>query len=713
MKVFKKIIAILVVIIFMVSCGGIDKSESSDLNVLSNIPSSSTVSTPAVFSSPLAASETITPAISVKNTEDETLNSIEPSNNANGDSSGLASAGGVAKNSAYTALYFLDPKTGWAVNDHTLLKTDDGGASWSPISDYPGQITKLDFLNEDVGWAIETTGTNPDSCSILKTADGGKHWSSQYEESLPNRLEFSSFTLYCFDLYNGFAVLGNTLLKTSDGGDIWTSQFPFDNNFHLERMFFLDANNGWICGNLSGAAVIYRTMDNGLHWTQLWSDKDTQNFSGDITSISFINSTTGWILLNGADNFSCYLYQTTDEGISFHEVSYIKTSRFAEAADVIFRDDKTGWIFYGNAVVTNPIGGGLTMTNDGGKTFTDVDIDLSVIDAMAFPSADVGYAIGSKGGYELCSSNGGLIDTSDSGKTWRQLSEITPTNGISFVDKSNGYGIGMVLKDNAVLYTSDGGVSWSVRGSIPDTALSPVCISFVNMQIGFIICQSHEKNNSPLATFLYMTEDGGNSWAKIWNIDVGPPGYAHSPDYFRMFDRQNGIMGWQDTATYSVYRTNDGGVTWNLTAQDANGLPMIESSTFTSVEQGLILYFTLEDYLEVALYGQGTIGQPIRLSEPVVVAWFGAAMIGNKVVALAGYPYGVANIQILLSDDAGVTWKSSILSDSDSEILSRTINYYRSGRNLVFADQNNGFILVPGYSNLFFTEDGGNTWKWK
>ena len=117
------------------------------------------------------------------------------------------------------SVFFSSPQIGWAVGNYgTMLYTKNGGDSWQAWS---GAIAKkpvhsLLFIGSRVGWAI--VDDFPLSI-ILHTNDGGDTWSqiSQRQEYL-NSLAF-------VDEHEGWAVGGNgTILHTHDGGVNWKPQ---------------------------------------------------------------------------------------------------------------------------------------------------------------------------------------------------------------------------------------------------------------------------------------------------------------------------------------------------------------------------------------------------------------------------------------------------------------------------------------------------------
>ena len=67
-------------------------------------------------------------------------------------------------------VYFVDELRGWAVGtEGTLVKTSDGGATWTPQdSGTSNHVAGLDFVDEVSGWAVGANET------ILGTSDGGQ-----------------------------------------------------------------------------------------------------------------------------------------------------------------------------------------------------------------------------------------------------------------------------------------------------------------------------------------------------------------------------------------------------------------------------------------------------------------------------------------------------------------------------------------------------------
>jgi photosystem II stability/assembly factor-like uncharacterized protein len=77
---------------------------------------------------------------------------------------------------AFGIIDFVDMQHGWVTDGMVLYNTSDGGQHWAKLS--PGanfrQITYLSFVSSTTGWAIGRQSNT--SSFLLKTTDGGKTW---------------------------------------------------------------------------------------------------------------------------------------------------------------------------------------------------------------------------------------------------------------------------------------------------------------------------------------------------------------------------------------------------------------------------------------------------------------------------------------------------------------------------------------------------------
>ncbi len=162
---------------------------------------------------------------------------------------------------------------------HVLVSTDDG-ASWTQ-AEVPTRVllTAVHMHDEHRGWAVGHDAV------ILRTGDGGATWSMVHqapEEELP------LLDVWFRDAYTGFAVGAyGYFLATEDGGETWTSRTISANDFHLNALvpaagpatdssrppsqrLFIAAEAG----------VAYRSDDGGASWRELSSPYAGSWFGG-------------------------------------------------------------------------------------------------------------------------------------------------------------------------------------------------------------------------------------------------------------------------------------------------------------------------------------------------------------------------------------------------------------------------------------------------
>ena len=152
-------------------------------------------------------------------------------------------------------IFFLknNPSNGWAVGqDGLILVTTDGGKTWSKKRNPVGKdLYGVYFADATHGWAVGTHGI------IEFSSNGGLSWSIQNgmgvgplgrgiegDERELNDLHAITF----IDDKTGYAVgVMGILLKTTDGGNHW-SLIPSGTGLDLYNISFQGASSGWIVG---------------------------------------------------------------------------------------------------------------------------------------------------------------------------------------------------------------------------------------------------------------------------------------------------------------------------------------------------------------------------------------------------------------------------------------------------------------------------------
>lgn len=184
----------------------------------------------------------------------------------------------------FLSVRFADKKRGLIIGallkndrviDSLVMRTDDGGETWSRII-VPSKLElfHLDFVNSSRGWIVGDNGL------ILTTRDGGLSWFTQNA-----RTDKTLFNVDFRDSDEGFAVgEKGTILRTENGGEVWElvkTSFPKT----FLRVDFADDKNGWIVGY---DGTILRSNDKGKTWI-----KQESNTKGNLYGL-YMTKKYGW-----------------------------------------------------------------------------------------------------------------------------------------------------------------------------------------------------------------------------------------------------------------------------------------------------------------------------------------------------------------------------------------------------------------------------------
>ena len=241
------------------------------------------------------------------------------------------------------SLQFPDAGHGWLLvqavdggqQDHIVLyRSDDGGASWVPVSNLdqdtaqhylPLTSTSMAFFDGQTGWLGGWWGKeDPGQWLMLKTDNGGVKWGT---DSL--RLPAQK-AVQC----NGHPVMGmtpNALVM-----DV-TCVKSTDAKYRFHHIYFLSVNSG-------------------PEWLS-WS------LPTEFKSVYFMNAAQGWMMVSSDNPSLNAVMFTHDGGSNWDKVSEVNW----KDAQFNFVSDRIGW-----AVVSNGYATGLMRTENGGKLWIQV-----------------------------------------------------------------------------------------------------------------------------------------------------------------------------------------------------------------------------------------------------------------------------------------------------------------------------------------------------
>ncbi len=199
------------------------------------------------------------------------------------------------------SLSFPSENVGYAGGKNGILyKTTDKGNSWVPMSvGDPNPFNSVYFVNDTVGFIMADS-------VVLKTINGGNSWSITvlqpfYGFNNGHNISFPSDSI-------GYLNFQSHIYKTTDMGANWSlygNTSAIDN--YVFSLFFVNDTIGYLCGEF----LVAKTIDGGLNWTQQSaSPPSSYNFMDSEFDVYFLNQDTGFIV--GVYTF----YRTTIGGIT-------------------------------------------------------------------------------------------------------------------------------------------------------------------------------------------------------------------------------------------------------------------------------------------------------------------------------------------------------------------------------------------------------------
>jgi photosystem II stability/assembly factor-like uncharacterized protein len=587
--------------------------------------------------------------------------------------------------SGISSVDFINEDIGWlAVGEGQLLKTENGGVSWSTIPiNSQWFLEKIDFINELNGWAIGRDEIN-NRAFILKTEDGGYNWNIKHQgdDLWYSELQVLNNSVVC--------VRANLLImKTINGGSDWIDISPNISNSHLTSVRFLDPQTGLVAGeiidNYQSQRFIARTTNGGSTW-----EYSIQNDYGYIYNLKFDeNSSAYFQIKNWQINPGSFLCRTEDLGLTNEVVygsDYEIDSYFLMNGQVLYLSvfDSLNNI---NLLHSADLG------QQWENIFTYANWGIRYVNIN---EENKGLIICHLGEWIGGGTSSIILTNQFDHENWLTRRFSYSLNDIFFIDQYLGYIVGEYSIFHGpiggdIFSTKDGGFTWS-----PDTSLSGWIRSceFANRTTGYMMTTN--------LWSIYKTTNGGRNWNVIYKHNFDSTGFDfYGNDLFVTTAEDIWVAGnyWNlESGGAGIMNSKDGGLSWDLLwtypnnaeyGYNLNSIQVVNNIGWSVGENGLIVKFVETNSFQIINY-------PTDL--PLNEVFFSDATHGW---IAGGYGYWNDFQPILLkTTNSGATWEEQ----RDFPYMVNEIFFMDSLKGwAVGYDQNEKGIIIA-------TNNGGISW---
>jgi photosystem II stability/assembly factor-like uncharacterized protein len=522
------------------------------------------------------------------------------------------------------------------------------------------QINDIEFLNENVGFAVNSGG------SILMTTDGGETWKikAHYQRNTFSEIKF-------INSETGFAISPHSYIDddisfvfTTDGGLTWHQS----NTYMGDALTFLPVSESSILKSSINEGTISK-LDNFFgNWEEVYRipffmDTDVSVPYGDI--VQFTHLLSGRILALGSS------WRAKNSGVISDSLSFIlKSDDLGNSWDTLWCDlpytcqafsfinDSIGWL--------GAEGDRIYKTNNGGVKWSlqyEDTLENFPIKSISSPDNSNIFAV---------DGNGRVIYSANGGLEW-EYSQVGQAKDypfkINFLNSTKGFLAGLDSTSYNFWVTNDGGKNWervskSIRGNLRK-------IDFVSEHIGMGVGDN----------CIYKTKDGG----RIWNVS-----YSSQLEYFSGLDMLDSLNVW--AVSYdSLYKTTDGGKSWSSIRLN-DQIRLMRGVQFLDKDVGIIYEVWEKDsvYNYVTTDG-GKIWKQYPINNNQFVTSFNKMKFTDPGHLWFANQYGV-----WVSKDTARTWEFNKIENS----------FYAFD----FLDSLYGWVSLGQFRKMAYTTDGGISW---
>ncbi len=359
-------------------------------------------------------------------------------------------------------------------------------------------------------------------------------------------------------------------LPPSSPSRVGTRETPAAPSFQVADLAFVDALHGWALGRLrtadtGGTVALRHTSDGGLSW-QAVQAPGTDGAPPPVSHIRFASTRDGWAFGPG-------LFSTHDGGKSWRDES--------PPGEIIALETSGGVAW----AIARTGGEGAGEEGQDALVYWTAQLGVWSKPTSPLPAADVAdlLAAGEREAWLVCEDAAqGLLRariwvTRDRGETWNEPAPAFSVPGEASLAMDDSRQLWLVstggpatyMQTKQVAVSADGGASWSRVADALPVGLDPAFPTpqFDNLPLTGIV--SDVAAVSKDCAFIALTHgsvvgtrDGGRTWRGL--IDARDLIVAGGG--FRRVLFVDRYHGWAASGQDLIYRTDDGGLTWEQAA---------------------------------------------------------------------------------------------------------------------------------------------------
>ncbi|HMR40152.1 MAG TPA: YCF48-related protein [Ignavibacteria bacterium] len=249
-----------------------------------------------------------------------------------------------------------------------------------------------------------------------------------------------------------------------------------------------------------------------------------------------------------------------------------------------------------------------------------------------------------------------------------------------FTDNLHGWAAG---DDGVIIHTSDGGYNFEIQNSTISYYIND--IFFLNNRLGWVVANEFLFSGTTILT----TTNGG----QVWTSEVFPD----SSKFFTTINFRDSLNGFMGGIQGSLYKTSDGGKSWQPSTVDSSEYSsfLISKITFSSPLNG----FACGGYIDIAgVIWRTTDGgfnwsADVYSPEPFYDFY---VFDQNRLISAGGdFEYGV---QLSRTSNAGLNWNYE------------SLNLFGQAYSIDFRRPEEAWMALGYALNWAVSYDSGNTW---